>query len=283
MQTKISKLDTAAMAQELVDAVERILGVFKGEDSGPDLAGLLDDMAHYAWSGHLWEEGGRNWLEERLTEICTPMELLAGNFMPPSGERLVSADTRAGIELISAAANARWKIDEGMPVWIEELAALANVSERTIRAATNASNPNAIPITKDGHRTLIKARDALAWLSRRSDFVPTADGSLAPDASAFHGSKTVGEIWRSWREKRGLTVDDLAVELEWAPQQAATYAQIESNSPDADLLALPPAFWSRLGRHFGAGQPDDVAAKTFRRLAGDYATRRISSDLQPAA
>src|SRR5690606_29673536 len=112
-------------------------------------------------------------VEELIHELCVIEEVLRGNFMTASGDNLLAAPSRTFIQRVLTAAFARSNVDRGTPVTIEQLAALARVTERTVRAATSTTNPNPLPITKDGHWTYIEARDARAWLSARRDFRPT--------------------------------------------------------------------------------------------------------------
>ncbi|MCC6505045.1 MAG: hypothetical protein IT475_06310 [Aquimonas sp.] len=69
---------------------------------------------------------------------------------------------------------ARARIDWlGGDITIEQLAALARVSEKTLRMAANPKNESALRITKRRHRTVITTDDAMEWLARRPDFIPT--------------------------------------------------------------------------------------------------------------
>ncbi|SDD96637.1 helix-turn-helix domain-containing protein [Aquimonas voraii] len=101
-------------------------------------------------------------LSERVGEFGDASELIGGN---------TATDI---VKWTVAGFMARGKLDWlGDPLTIEELAALARVSEKTLRMAANPKNPGALMITKQGHRTVITIEDALEWLSRRPDFVPT--------------------------------------------------------------------------------------------------------------
>ncbi|EIL97313.1 helix-turn-helix domain-containing protein [Rhodanobacter thiooxydans] len=280
MMQKIEITQIASTAAgELVAAVETVLAALKGDSGGRDAKTLFEGLAYYAWSGITDEDP--NWIEDLLHEACVPVELLRGNLMDPTGTNLMTTDAIGFINRLVNAAHARKAIDDGGRVTIEWLAALANVSERTIRSATNASNPNAMPIIKEGHWTFIDASHALQWISRRNDFAPTQVPNNGPRSSELHRALQLGEVWQKWRENQNLTIDDLAAALGWSGKQVALYARIESGNLGDDSLVLSPQFWRELAVHLGSKEPDDVAATTYRSLAAAYANWRLKSDLPP--
>lgn len=259
---------------EITDAVDTVLRTLKGDETSPDLESQLHYLIDYAWSGV--SDADPNWILGLLHDICVPSELLKGNLMTPAGDVLVSRETAEFVKRVANAAAARYALDEGNQVSIEMLAALANVSDRTIRTATSSSNPNAIPITKDGYRTYIEAADALEWLSARKDFVPTQRPDNRPTTTGLIRASRSGDAWKEWREAAGLTVEGLARELGWTFDQAATYQLIEFGTPDDDMLTLLPAFWHGLAAHLGSEDPVAVAALTYRQLANAYADWRVA-------
>lgn len=277
---KIEITHTASnAARNLIEAVEMVLSTLKGETSAPNLTTLFEDLALYAWSGVMPE--GPDWIDERLHEASVSVELLRGNLMDSMGTDLMARDTIDFINRLVNAAHARKSIDDGGQVTIEWLAALAKVSERTIRSATNASNPNAMPIIKDGHWTFIEAAHALQWLSRRNDFVPTQAADNSPRSGDLQRALQPGDVWLKWRQSRNVTIDDLCADLGWSAEQAALYARIESGSLGDDSLTLSPQFWRDLALHLGSKEPGDVAAATYRSLAATYADWRLQNDLPP--
>lgn len=260
---------------ELTGAVETVLRTLRGEESSPDLESLLQHLADYAWSGI--SSADPNWIPTLLHDICVPAELLTGSLMTAAGDELVSKDTIEFVKHVQNAANARSTIDEGNPITIEWLAALANVSERTIRTATSPSNPNAIPITKEGHWTYIEAPHALEWLSSRKDFVPTQRPDNRPVTTGLLRAARPGDAWKEWRESRSLTTADLARELGWTTAQTSAYEKVESAKPGEDMLTLLPDFWRQLAAHLESEEPDAVAAMTFRQLAAAYADWQLAA------
>ena len=279
MQTKETSRVAQRAAEDLVAAVETVLAALKGESGAPDVKTLFEDLALYAWSGVTDEDP--NWIEDRLHEACVPVELLRGNLMDSTGTDLIAKDAVGFINRLVNAAHARKAIDDGGQVTIEWLAALAKVSERTIRSATNASNPNAMPIIKEGHWTFIEAAHALQWLSRRNDFVPTQAADNSPRFGDLQRALQLGDVWQKWRQSRNLTIDELSAGLGWSGEQTTLYARIEAGSLGDDSLTLSPRFWRELAVHLGSKEPDDVAAATYRSLAAAYANWRLQNDHPP--
>lgn len=266
--------------EELVDAVAEVLAELKGEGDAPPAPQLFEEMAAYAWSGVV-PGPDENTLEDRMHELCVAENLLAGDLMNSAGEDLVSADSRKLILGIITAATARKNIDDGEPVTIEQLAALGRVTERTVRGATSTTNPNPLPITKDGHWTYIQAGDALGWLSNRSDFRPTQTRLGAPSTAPLKGLQSVGALWRQWRQAAGLSVDALAERLGWNAAQASTYSALEQDRSSRESIELSPAFWRDLASSLGAVDPDGVADLTYQRILLDYARKRTQDELSP--
>ena len=273
MQNDLHARATEA-STEILDAVDAVHRTLKGEETSLDLESLLRHLIDYAWSGV--SDADPNWIVGLLHDICVPVELLGGFLMSPAGENLVSKETVEFVKRVANAANARHSLDEGHALTIEWLAALANVSDRTIRSATSSSNPNAIPITKDGHWTFIEAPHASEWLSGRKDFVPTQRPDNRPTTTGLIRAVQPGDAWKEWREARSLTIGDLARKLGWTSGQAAAYQQIESGIPDDDMLTLLPAFWHALAAHLDSEDPGAVAALTYRKLATAYADWRVA-------
>lgn len=266
--------------EELVEAVAMVLAELKGEGDPQPAPQLFEEMAAYAWSGVLPgpEETA---LEDRMHELYVVESLLAGELVNAAGERLVSAASQKLMLGITTAATARKNIDEGEPVTIEQLAALGRVTERTIRGATSTTNPNPLPITKDGHWTYIQAADALGWLSNRSDFRPTQKRPGTPSTAALKGLQSVGDLWRQWRQAAGLSVDELAERLAWSAAQTATYTELEQERTTRDSIELSPAFWRDLGSLLGAADAEGVAGLTYQRVLLDYARQRTLDELPP--
>ncbi len=263
----------AHAAAEVVSAVTTVLEALKGEGDALPINELLELLSDYAWLG---VTDGPDQVLGYLHDISVAVELLKGSLITPSGDPLVSRDTVELIDRITNAAHARYNLDEGEAVTIEWLAALARVSERTIRSATNSKSPNAMPITKDGHWTFIEAPHALEWLSGRSDFKPTQIADHRPRTATLANSMHMHETWKKWRESQNISIDELSREMEWSQDQTSSYRLFEAGSTGQVALSLAPAFWRKLAARFDSAESSDVAALTYRRLAAAYGEWRIA-------
>lgn len=277
MQTR-SRIEASRKAGEaLIEATRDVLGAMEGGEAGFGLMPVCEALAQYAWDG-TWHSDSVDVLDY-LHDIGTAVELLSGRFMLPAGADCLSEENRRAIELVATAAQARWSLSEGVDIRIEDLAALAGVAERTIRAATNPSTPHAIPITKQGHWTWIQAKDALEWLSRRKDFMPTRLVGLGPQASLLHSSESLGHACRQWRSQKNVPIKVLAKQLTWTPAQTAGYAQLEDGQVTEETLLLTPATWQAYAERLDIEEPTQFAAKAFRLTTIAYAEARITSEL----
>lgn len=264
----------AEAAAEILNATDTVAAILRGEGDAPPLEHLLEETRLYAWSGICH----RHHALDLLHELSVVVDLLEGDLVTPSGDGLVAQETRELVRRVMNAAHARYHIDEGESVTTEQLAALAGVTERTIRTATNPKNPNAIPITKDGHWTYIEGPHALKWLSQRKDFVATQRADNRPRAAVLSSSINVGDAWKMWRQAVGAEIGALAERLRWTAEQTRSYESVETGSPGAHWLELEPGFWRKLADHYESTEPAAVAALTYRKLAAAYADWRIAQE-----
>lgn len=150
-------------------------------------------LGAYVWQGDTANglHSENTWGEVAL--LGQIVDLLAGKLEFDLSERVglfgdasESVGGNAATDIVKwtvAGYKARGKLDWlGDPLTVEELAALARVSEKTLRMAANPKNADALRITKQGHRTVITTDDALEWLSRRPDFVPTKRINHSPSS-----------------------------------------------------------------------------------------------------
>lgn len=277
MQMK-SRIEASRKAGEaLINATRDVLNTMEGGDAGFGLVPVCEALAQYAWEG-TWHSDSLE-VSDYLHDIGTAAELLRGRFMLPAGTDCLPDDDRNAIELVATAAQARWSLSEDMDIRIEDLAALAGVAERTIRAATNPNSPNAIPITKQGHWTWIQAKDALEWLSRRKDFMPTRLVGLGPRASRLHSSESLGQTCKQWRAQKNVQIAELAKQLNWTPRQSAGYVELEEGQVTEDALLLTPSSWQAYAQRLDIEEPARFAAKAFRLTTTTYAEARITTEL----
>ena len=144
-------------------------------------AGLIGSLADYAWRGVRAPEGVH--MNDWLSEANLMADNLRGNVEDPGGRLSASARAIHIVKQVTEAASARYFLgDEVGNVTLSALAALAGISEKTIRASTNPKHPNPIKIEKNGHWTLVNANDAYAWLDRRGDFIFNGEENYKRDS-----------------------------------------------------------------------------------------------------
>lgn len=276
MQNEIQMARRAG--EELVQAVTQTLAELTGQRDSPPAPDLCAELAAYAWEGTPPGPSETS-LQERLHEIAVLVELLGGTLITPAGDSLMSPESASLIIRLANAATARDNIDEGDTVTIEQLAALARVTERTVRGATSTTNPDPLPIIKVGHWTYIEAKDALAWLSKRRDFQPTQKRERTPNVMSFRAAQPVGALWHQWRSAAELSIEELAQRLQWDSEQISSYRQLEEGATKRGSLDLSPTFWRDLALSLGATQPEEVARLTYQHVAQEYARQRVTAEL----
>ena len=133
-----------------------------------ELVRTYSRLADYAWEG-IWF-GNEVSLEEALTEACTIERILeSGTPLDPYGEPCIDSGSLATLGKILKAAFARNELDRSDgALSLEQMAMLANVTDKTIRMAANPKLENHLKTENDGRRTFVYCEDARAWLQRRS-------------------------------------------------------------------------------------------------------------------
>ncbi|QOW20229.1 hypothetical protein INQ41_04135 [Lysobacter ciconiae] len=286
--TNQDRIDTATQAAaSLVRAVAEV-GQFLTTGSTQTLSEcdssflerVASTMADFAWNG---KARAQNELEEGLTELAVAVELLSANFTLPDGSDCLSPDEKEAIQRLSNAATARWELDRGEPIRVEQLAALAGVSEKTVRTATNPKSANPLPVTKSGYWTFIEAEDALAWLGRRKDFTPTHLGAQGPQQPQITDAAVLGTTCQNWRETADLSLDQLAHALQWGPEQALAYSGIESQAPGNVIAEFPPQALQQLALHLDLPDPAAFAREAYAVLALAHAAALSATQINHPA
>lgn len=273
--------DDATSASALVGVEPAVYGAHVGEPGENPLrtaarqsrlVGLTGRIATYAKDG-TWPTSQNDFMDA-LTDFQVSAELLKGKegpclFGPDQTARMPEASAAVLLEMLTAA-QARLAIDLGSDITVPMLAALAGVSEKTVRMASNPNNDRPLKTVKEGAATFIQPDGALEWLSRRGDFRPTryfvSEGSR-PRLGTFWALTT---HLQAVRTERGETVDSLAKALGWSTQTSATYSQLEKSGAPKDLASFQPRHLEQLARHLGIHEPVEFARETYPLIATAY-------------
>jgi hypothetical protein len=162
-------------------------------------------------------------------------------------------------EIIAALANAvhaRFAIEEGFSIPLEGVAALARVSDKTIRTAANPRLPGALKTTKNGNRTEVEAEDALEWLLKRPDFKPTAPREQY--AESYRGDVGALATFLAERRRR-VTADDFRSRLNAAGFPESTWTALESERLEPGAAGLDGLQLFRLGEAMELQSPKGFA------------------------
>ena len=227
----------------------------------PLMAGTAFD---YAWLGKAPRDGHINDVVTDLVAIgqffsvdsgmdahdrSWPYALIGGM---PSNEILVS---------VCRAAYARWAIANDYSVSLPELAALARVSDKTIRMAANPKNPAALKTSKNGTRTVVEADDALAWLSRRADYRPT-------DTSTVSSTGALLAVPEQMKNARLAAEPDgtFSAALSAGDIPLASWLHAEDGTGHPDLKGMDAVRLATVARHLELPQPEDFARRVIEHV-----------------
>lgn len=275
----LSNDSTAAVeaAKSLLQALQELHTVLVAIDL-PHVAGRL---AEYAYRGVGFQN--ENALTDALHELCSAEELVKANLMLPNGDMLWDEEHRHVIAQLSKAARARQSLDQGESVTVDELAALARIAEKTVRMATNPAKPGSMRVTKNGHWASIEAAEALAWLGRRSDFLPTIQDARPAQSTVIADAQSLADACRRGREQVGADVAGLASALGWTNTQRKAYLRIEGGHIDEQMTHFPPQALLAMAQHFGLPQPLEFARQAYRFLALRHADTLADRQLVSAS
>lgn len=180
------------------------------------------------------------------------------------------------IKWVVDAFKARARIDWlGGDISIEELAALAKVSEKTLRMAANPKNEVALRTKKNGHRTFITTEDAMDWLARRPDFVPTRNPKQAfPAELHIGGGPTQLKVFMADLIGRNPGLHVAASE---SGMTVTAYAALHAGELGAPNVSLEPDVLARFAAKAGIER-----ATVFVRWVLDLQYRERVSRLEAA-
>lgn len=236
------------------------------------LVGLAGRIATYAKNG-TWPTSQSDFMDA-LTDFEVSAELLKGKegpclFGPDQVARMPEASAALLLEMLTAA-QARLAIDQGSDITVPMLAALAGVSEKTVRMASNPNNDRPLKTVKDGAATFIQPEDALEWLGRRSDFKPTryfvSEGSR-PRLGTFSALTT---HLQAVCTERGETLDSLTEALGWSTEASAAYGRLEKTEAPKELASFQPRHLEQLARYLRIHEPVEFARETYPLIATAY-------------
>lgn len=279
--------DATQAAASMAKAVTAVGNFLKTGDSQADvscehshLEMIASILADYAWKGDPIQNGH---IEDTLAELAVAVELLNANFMLPDGTEWLSVAEKEAIQRLANAADARWQLDQGESIRVEQLAALAGVAEKTVRAATNPKSANPLPVTKDGYWTLIKAKDALVWLGRRNDFMPTRIGTDGLEQPQITDSLVLAGACKTWRLQADQSIEQVSAALNWSDAQLDAYRDIESGAPSDVIAELPPQVLHQLALRLKLPDPASFARQAYAVLALAHAVSLSDRQIAPAA
>jgi hypothetical protein len=231
----------------------------------------------YAWLGKAPRHG-------HVDDLVTDLAAIGQFFSVDSGmdahDRSLPYSVIGGIpsnEILASlcrAAHARWAISSDMDVSLPDLAALARVSDKTIRMAANPKVPGALKTKKLGNRTVVSPEDALAWLSRRPDFRPTDTSTAAPGGALV----AVPDQLRNARQS-AESAERFAAALAASGIPQDTWMSLEGGAGHPDLAGLEAGRLIAFARHLELLHPEEFARRVIEhaydnRSAKDAERRR---------
>jgi hypothetical protein len=236
-------------------------------------------LAEYAWGGHF--PGSEGDLDEVIHEALVALPLLQGGegeLVNAVGDGLVSEETRGILTKTVDAAVARRTLDSRAygDLTVPMLAALAGVSEKTIRMAANPKNPEALRTTKVGNSTFVLSDDALDWLRRRGGFQETIYNFSSNSTPPIKGPESLARALTTLRSRRAMAAADVANALGWNSEKVGAYEQLEKGQLIASRIPFSPDDLVALGQLMKVDQPASFAKHAYRAMVSAFAESMTS-------
>jgi hypothetical protein len=171
----------------------------------------------------------------------------------PYTDALIAEDDRTILLQVLDALLARRWLASGSAMTLPQIAALAGLSEKTIRMAAvgRGRNPD-LDSYRDGTTTKVKAEEAERWLGLRQNFKPTRiHGDINAINLSPRSNQQVAILLTALREKAGFSIDQLGHQLDWSPNKTEAYAKLEGawwTSDDVDVSLFDVSTITRLAR-----------------------------------
>lgn len=217
------------MTPEVFAAVARLedrsTATYQLDSEHFELVRLYGQLADFAWEGTFF--GNEVGLQEMLTEAATIEPLLDDKLRDPFGEYIITRDAAGKLARVLNAATGRSQLESGDALQLDQLAALAGISDKTIRMAANPKVENHLKTEKSGRWTIVKSDDALDWLERRPTFKQTRLNAGIDGQRQVTNAKSLAEVCVRYRERAGLSLKDLRARLNWTAQDALAYQNME--------------------------------------------------------
>lgn len=243
-----------------------------------ELIRMISRLADYAWEGFWY--GNEVSLEETLTEASTVEPLLSKSLRDPFGEDVIAPDAARSLSLVLLAANGRNEVDNHDALGLDQLAALAGVSDKTIRMAANPKLDNHLKTEKHGQRTIVNSEDALEWLMRRPSFKPTRMNAGIAGQEQISDAKSLANVCVRFREKAGLSLKDLRTGLKWSAADALAYQNMERGEFTADEAVFDAGRLVQLAAHLKLPDKEQFARDAIRVVYQGRAIAMINAELK---
>ncbi|MGR6035522.1 MAG: hypothetical protein ACU4EQ_04755 [Candidatus Nitrosoglobus sp.] len=202
-----------------------------------------------------WDTAGKT---RHLSDYVTLARYFIEEFREGEGSPLgmnIEGPVYGYCKHIADTAFARWALEEDAGITIKDLALIAEVTEKTVRMAANPKLPDSIKTMRSGGRTYIDQEEASVALAQEATWFPGNpfryfDSVEEEGTPEFRSIQELGQFIITWRNKRSLSLEQIAETLMWPPGILAAFKELEKANDGLDSSLLNDDLFFALGKLF---------------------------------
>lgn len=210
----------------------------------------IEEIFDFAQSGVETECEGGYHLIDLVTELGSFRHLFKSKTTLPlknDGLDMLSSKAKNGESIldillaVTDAAYARWKLLEGLPLTLDEIALLAGIGIKTVRNAVSSKGHDRLIVAgREDDKTVVDADEAYRWLLTKKGFTGPF---LYHEEPPYNTYETLGQFRHHcyvMRVLANLEISDLAKQLNWNDAASQAYTDLENLEVSERLELLTP-------------------------------------------
>ncbi|WP_262967081.1 hypothetical protein [Methylobacter psychrophilus] len=248
---------------------------------------VFDFAKHGTWNGVDSIHGTPYfdaWLSESVTELQSFRTMFKSKpelYFKDNGLDMLDIPNKNGDLIIDVlltiidAVYARWTLEGGGSLTLDQIALLAGVSIKTIRnAVSSKGNDRLLLEGRENDKPVVSANEAYRWLLTKKGFSGPFLYSEEPPFVTYESLSQFRHHCFVLRSLSKLEISDLANKLDWNEQLTEAYAKLENLDRTESLELLTPTVLLAMGQFYQSKSLEIFVIEGSRVLASEVAELR---------